>query len=434
MKKILLSQLLVLIISCAVFESVSYGSGKFKEYYNQAIEYYKQGKYDQAGKQFEKALELKPNDAYALYGLGNTYYCKAKYDEAIKIYTKAISINPDYAKVHYSLSLAYNKMGMTREAEKEKKIFRKISQGEKGGKTSSAHEKSSRAPVQAGEHTSSTKHERQAFGLASDKHADEEHSDFGRGTSEHGHTQEHDKVADHGGEHDQSAEQKHVEKDAHTFGTFGSRRNHVKTERQGHSTESTHVAQETHAFSSKRSHDEADKHGHATEDAHVAAQKHEVSSKRDHAAVETHGGTEHADSHGTEAEHAFGKKHADAGSRHTEPAEHSFVERHGTSDKHVTTTHGTKKHLKEADTHTIFQGYTKESSKPKSHLFVKKQGKSYGYDMSPVLYVKSEWTKSRIHKIFICAIGYVFVTQMWLSVIAFFGYIVWRIRKKNIHN
>jgi hypothetical protein len=62
---------------------------------------------------------------------------------------------------------------------------------------------------------------------------------------------------------------------------------------------------------------------------------------------------------------------------------------------------------------------------------VKKHGKSYGYGTSPVVYVKSKWTKSGINRIFICAIGDVFVTQMWLSVIAFFGFIVWRIRKKN---
>ena len=107
----------------------SYGAGDFSKHYNMGIEFYKQGKYDQAGKAFEEAIKIKPNDVYALYGLGNTYYCKAKYDEAVKIYLRAININPDYAKVHYSLSLAYSKLGMTGEAEKEKAIFRKLSQG-----------------------------------------------------------------------------------------------------------------------------------------------------------------------------------------------------------------------------------------------------------------------------------------------------------------
>ena len=120
----------------------TYASGNFKEFYNKGIDFYKQGKYDQAGQEFKKAIELKPNDVYALYGLGNTYYCKAKYDDAVKIYAKAININPDYAKVHYSLSLAYSKLGMTREAEKQKTLFRKLSQGGKSS-GSSKHKKAS---------------------------------------------------------------------------------------------------------------------------------------------------------------------------------------------------------------------------------------------------------------------------------------------------
>ena len=117
-------------------------AGNFKEHYNKGIDFYKQGKYDQAGKEFKQAIEIKPNDVYALYGLGNTHYCKAKYDDAVKIYTKAININPDYAKVHYSLSLAYSKLGMTREAEKQKTLFRKLSQGGKSS-GSSTHAKAS---------------------------------------------------------------------------------------------------------------------------------------------------------------------------------------------------------------------------------------------------------------------------------------------------
>ena len=132
MRKYFFLQILFVFLLLVSYEASSYGQSKFSEHYNQGLEFYKQGKYDQAGKAFENALELKPNDVYALYGLGNTLYCKAKYDEAVKIYSKAIKINPDYAKVHYSLSLAYSKLGMIREAEEEKKIFRKLTQGERG--------------------------------------------------------------------------------------------------------------------------------------------------------------------------------------------------------------------------------------------------------------------------------------------------------------
>ena len=142
MKKFLFLRILFVAFFLILFVTSTYASGNFKEFYNKGIDFYKQGKYDQAGQEFKKAIELKPNDVYALYGLGNTYYCKAKYDDAVKIYAKAISINPDYAKVHYSLSLAYSKLGMTREAEKQKTLFRKLSQGGKSS-GSSTHAKAS---------------------------------------------------------------------------------------------------------------------------------------------------------------------------------------------------------------------------------------------------------------------------------------------------
>ena len=148
MKKFIFLQIffiLSLTISC---ETPSYGASDFSKHYNKGIEFYKQGKYDQAGKAFGEAIKIKPNDVYALYGLGNTFYCKAKYDEAVKIYSKAIKINPEYAKVHYSLSLAYSKLGMTREAEKEKTTFRQLSQGGKAGKKAKTSVKLSRTREQ----------------------------------------------------------------------------------------------------------------------------------------------------------------------------------------------------------------------------------------------------------------------------------------------
>ena len=152
MKRFLFLQIIIVLSLTISCEAPSYGAGDFSKHYNKGIEFYKQGKYDQAGKSFEEAIKIKPNDVYALYGLGNTYYCKAKYDEAVKVYTRAININPDYAKVHYSLSLAYSKLGKAREAEKEKTIFRQLSQGGKAGKKT----KTSVKPSQSGKQSKKT--------------------------------------------------------------------------------------------------------------------------------------------------------------------------------------------------------------------------------------------------------------------------------------
>jgi len=308
MKKFLFVQILFVTFLLISFVTSSYGAGKFTQLYNKGIEFYKQGKYDQAGQEFKKAIELKPNDVYALYGLGNTYYCKAKYDDAVKIYTKAINVNPDYAKVHYSLSLAYSKLGMTREAEKQKTIFRKLSQGGKSTR-SSTHA--------AASHTSS--------------HAKADHSPK--------------KALSH-------APKKSLHETKHA---------------------------DTHAAS-----------GHETKHADThAASGHE---------------TKHADTHAASGHET---KHAD--------------------------THATA-HDSGSDSHSIFKGYSGETHKADERVFKKEHHRTYSFSKKPLRSVKhfieDKWYSSGINKIWICAAGYIFGTQIWRCVVAFFCVIVWRIREK----
>ncbi len=274
MRRFLISQMLLILFLLTPYAATSYGQGKFSQYYNKGIEYYKQGKYDQAGEQFKKALELKPNHVYALYGLGNTHYCKAKYDEAVKIYTNAIKINPDYPKVHYSLSLAYSKLGMTRDAEKEKEIFRKLTQGEKSVVKTPTRKRSKAV--------------------------------------------------------------REVKKDRV-----------VETKRKS------------------------------------ILQKKVNEGKPKETKVQE------------EIVRELKKK---------KPVE--------------------RKSVKEDESQTIFKGYTKETKKVKPRVYVKTK-------LKPLGYIKEKWSKSGLNKILICTCGYIFATQMWLCVVAFFGLIIWKIRKKT---
>ena len=338
MKKFLFLRMLFVAFPLIFFVTSTYASGNFKEFYNKGIDFYKQGKYDQAGEEFKKAIKLKPNDVYALYGLGNTYYCKAKYDDAVKIYAKAISINPDYAKVHYSLSLAYSKLGMTREAEKQKTLFRKLSQGGKSS-GSSTHAKAS--------HTSS--------------HAKADHSPK--------------KTLSH-------APKKSLQEPKHT------------------DTQKTH-----------------DKH---------AASRHE---------------TKHEDTHKTD-------KHA--ASRHDTPAASGHEPKHDTHavsghepkhDTHAASGHETKRkthtaaHDSGRDSNSIFQGYSGETHNADERVFKKKPHGTHGSSTKPFsrvkYFIQDKWYSSGINKIWICAAGYIFGTQIWLCVVAFFCVIVWRIREKT---
>jgi len=51
--------------------------------------------YDKAKEYLEKALEINPDNPYALLNMGVVYEMKGNKDKAIKMYEKLIAINPD---------------------------------------------------------------------------------------------------------------------------------------------------------------------------------------------------------------------------------------------------------------------------------------------------------------------------------------------------
>ncbi|MEK6622465.1 MAG: tetratricopeptide repeat protein [Planctomycetota bacterium] len=58
---------------------------------------------------------------------GIEYGKQGKYDEAIKEFHKVVAIEPDIANVHYNLGLAYKKKGMNDEADKEFAEYERLS-------------------------------------------------------------------------------------------------------------------------------------------------------------------------------------------------------------------------------------------------------------------------------------------------------------------
>ena len=58
---------------------------------------------------------------------GIEYGKQGKYDEAIKEFHKVVAIEPDIANVHYNLGLAYKKKGMNAEADKEFAEYERLS-------------------------------------------------------------------------------------------------------------------------------------------------------------------------------------------------------------------------------------------------------------------------------------------------------------------
>lgn len=60
---------------------------------------------------YDKAVELAPNDADTYYERGDFYYEMDEYSKAIDDYSKAIRLNPNYADAYHNRGCAYGEMG-----------------------------------------------------------------------------------------------------------------------------------------------------------------------------------------------------------------------------------------------------------------------------------------------------------------------------------
>ena len=75
-----------------------------------------QGKLDEAIRQFQEAIRLKPDCADAHSNLGLAFARKGQFDEAIRQFQEALRLKPDYADAHNNLGLAFANKGQVDEA------------------------------------------------------------------------------------------------------------------------------------------------------------------------------------------------------------------------------------------------------------------------------------------------------------------------------
>ncbi|MDI9314235.1 MAG: tetratricopeptide repeat protein [Hydrotalea sp.] len=90
--------------------------GSVDEYNNHGIAKAKLGKYNEAIKDFDKAIELNPQHAEAYYNRGNAKIDLGQYDSAIKDYNEAIKLNPQHADAYNNRGNAKNGLGQHEEA------------------------------------------------------------------------------------------------------------------------------------------------------------------------------------------------------------------------------------------------------------------------------------------------------------------------------
>jgi len=90
-------------------KSLGKNQKSYEANFNLGDAYYKQGKYDEAAKQFEllkSETKDKKTEAAALHNLGNTLLKNKKYQESIDAYKQALKLNPNDEDTRYNLAYA----------------------------------------------------------------------------------------------------------------------------------------------------------------------------------------------------------------------------------------------------------------------------------------------------------------------------------------
>ena len=101
---IILSIVISLLFSCASTQPKQSESGDAKFYNSRGIAYGQKGQYDQAISNFNRAIELNPNDNKAYNNRGIVYRLKGEHDQAISDFNKAIEISPLDAEAYNNLA------------------------------------------------------------------------------------------------------------------------------------------------------------------------------------------------------------------------------------------------------------------------------------------------------------------------------------------
>lgn len=98
------------------------GKTEKEQVLSRAKKFGEKGQWNKAVEEYEKAIELDPNDAHSHADLGFAYGMKGHWDEAMQECGRAIKLNPNLAIAHLNLGFAFTQKG---DLEKAKREFRK---------------------------------------------------------------------------------------------------------------------------------------------------------------------------------------------------------------------------------------------------------------------------------------------------------------------
>jgi tetratricopeptide (TPR) repeat protein len=102
-------------------------------YSNLGNNYYGLGDYQEAIKDFNRAIELDPKLAGAYWGRGKTYHELGDYQQAIKDFDRAIELNPKLGGAYWSRGKTYQELGNQQQAKEDFKTAAKLPDEEPQG-------------------------------------------------------------------------------------------------------------------------------------------------------------------------------------------------------------------------------------------------------------------------------------------------------------
>ncbi|MBF0556022.1 MAG: tetratricopeptide repeat protein [Nitrospirae bacterium] len=89
---------------------------KARPHYNLGYDYIRQGRVDDAAREFQTAIKLKPDFADAYSNLGDIYAAQGRMDEALEAFKKAVQSDPNFAVAYNNLGTIYDERGQLEEA------------------------------------------------------------------------------------------------------------------------------------------------------------------------------------------------------------------------------------------------------------------------------------------------------------------------------
>ena len=101
-----LSTVLAIVIISAFSPRIGRCASDFQKYFEKANELYKQGKYEDAAREYQKILDEGYRSTALYYNLGNAYYRMNKTPDAILFYERAKKLDPSDEDIKFNLNVA----------------------------------------------------------------------------------------------------------------------------------------------------------------------------------------------------------------------------------------------------------------------------------------------------------------------------------------